>query len=356
MARAALQRGATLERQAEPDLTGQRRLVLAELAVVQALDDDIRGLPARHVALGVEQILSIATDDRNLIEFGFARSANAVRGSEAEEVRMVARIGGQHRPVGIDKGLDWERVDDSWVSFQTSSNAPVTPNSQMNEGQRRRAAAMGQFLQGSPQMALGHWSAQKREPVDPTEVAVIAQALAENADEAALPFIDRLRPIKPAEAAAILARLRLRQDKQQEAAAALETAFVAYRSDPWSWPFVMSLAIESAKELTAKNSATIGLIREALSKPFALSMFDDNRNATLLALDMVQKLDSGCTEILRPYEPYVPWREELLSWRARCYALAHHPNQERAQAELDEFNRNVPMPFGKGLDFVRAGP
>jgi predicted membrane-bound spermidine synthase len=299
---------------------------------------------------------SISTDDRNLIEFGFARSANAVRGSEAEEVRLVARINGQHRPIGIDKELDWERVDDSWLTFQASSGTPVTPNSQMNDGQRRRAAAFGQFLQGLPQMALGHWSQQKREPVDPTEVAMIAQALAENADEAALPFIDRLRPMKPAEAAAILARLRLRQNKLQEAAAALETAFVAYRNEPWSWPFVISLAMETAKEITAKNGDTIGLVREAIGKPFALNMFDDARRATLLALDMVQKLDSGCVEVLRPYEPYVPWREELLSWRSRCYALAHDRNQERAQMELDEFNRNLAMPFGKGLDFVRASP
>jgi hypothetical protein len=76
----------------------------------------------------------------------------------------------------------------------------------------------------------------------------------------------------------------------------------------------------------------------------------------LLALDMVPKLEAGCVEIIRPYEPYVPWREEFLSWRSRCYALAHHANQERAQLELDEFNRNLPMAFGKGLDFVRASP
>jgi hypothetical protein len=226
----------------------------------------------------------------------------------------------------------------------------------MVEGQRRRAAAIGSFLQGLPQMALGHWGAQKRDPIDPTEIAVIAQSLAENADDAALPFIDRLRPLKPAEAAAILARLRLRQNKHTEAAAALESAFATYRSEPWTWPFIMSLALESAKELTARQGETMGLVHEALSQPFALNMFDESRRATLLALDMVKKLDSGCIEILRPFEPYVPWREELLAWRARCYALARHPEHARAQRELDEFNRNVSMPFGKGLDFVRAGP
>ena len=148
----------------------------------------------------------------------------------------------------------------------------------------------------------------------------------------------------------------MRQDKHQEAAAALETAFVAYRSEPWNWPFIMGLAIDSAKELTAKNAAAMPLMHEALSKPFVLNMFDDQRRATVLALDMVKQLDSGCVEILRSFEPYVPWREELLSWRTRCYSTAHHPDKDRAQMELDEFNRNVPMPFNKGLDFVRAGP
>jgi spermidine synthase len=298
----------------------------------------------------------ISTDDRNLAEFGFARSSNAVRGSEADELRHLARSNGYHRPVGLEKGLDWERVEDSWLTFQASSNASVTPHSQMNDGQRRRAASLSQFMAGVPQAALGHWAAQKREPYDPTEIALIAQALAENADENALLYIDRLRPLKSAEAAAILARLRLRQNRLSEAAAALESAFVAYRSEPWSWALIMNQAIESAKELTTKNADSIPLVREALGKPFALGMFDDTRRATLLALDMVPKLEAGCTEILRPFEPYVPWREEFLSWRARCYALARHPNKERAQLELDQFTKNLPMPFNKGLDFVRASP
>jgi len=298
----------------------------------------------------------VSTDDRNFAEFGFARSANALRGGEADELRYLARTNQYNRPPGLEKGLDWERVEDGWLTFQASSNAGVTPNSQMNEGQRRRAAALSQFMAGMPQVALGHWSAQKREPTDPTEIAMIAQSLAENADENALTFIDRLRPLKSAEAAAILARLRLRQDRLPDAAAALEAAFVAYRSEPWSWSLIMNQAIESAKELTTRNADAIPLVREALGKPFALAMFDDARRATLLALDMVPKQEAGCAEVLKSYEPYVPWREELLSWRTRCYALTRHPNQERAKLELEQFQRNLPMPFGKGLDFVRASP
>jgi spermidine synthase len=299
---------------------------------------------------------SISTDDRNFIEFGFARTANAVRGSEADEVRSVARSRGQHLPAGVEKQLDWERVEDGWLTFQTSSGVSPTPNPRMNEARRHRAAALAQFQEGAVGAALQQWKAQKREPVDPTEIAMIGQSLAEHADEATLIFVDRLRPWKPAEAAAILGRLRLRQDRLQEAAAALETAFVAYRSEPWSWPFIMNLAIESAKELTTKSPAAIPLMKEALAQSFSVSMFDDARRNTLLALAMVPKIDSGCTDTLRPFEPYVPWREELLSWRSRCYTLAKDPRQERATAEHEEFTHNLPMPFGKGLDFVRASP
>jgi hypothetical protein len=299
---------------------------------------------------------TISTDDRNFIEFGFARTTTANRGSEADEVRTVARSRGQHLPPGIEKQLDWERVEDGWLTFQTSSAVTVGPNPRMNEGQRHRAAALGQFQEGAVGGALQQWKAQKREAIDPTEIAMLGQSLAEHADEAALIFIDRLRSWKPAEAAAILGRLRLRQDRLQEAAAALEAAFVAYRSEPWSWPFVMNLAIESAKELTTKSAPAIPLMKEALAQRFSVSMFDDARRAVLLALAMIPKIDSSCTETLQPYEPYVPWREELLSWRSRCYTLAKDPMQERAAVELEEFKRNLPMPFGKGLDFVRASP
>ncbi|MET0592547.1 MAG: fused MFS/spermidine synthase [Polyangiaceae bacterium] len=296
----------------------------------------------------------VATDDRNVIEFGFARSANASRGSIAEELRLLARVQNNHRPAGIDKGIDWERVDDSWLSFQASSNAAISQHSQMNEGQRRRAAALAQFTQGNPQAALGHWFAQKREPVDPTEIAVLAQSIAEMGDEKALPFIDKLRPMKPVEAAAILGRLRLKQERLQEASAALETAFVTYRTEPWTWPFIVSLAMESAKEISTRESKAVPLIREALGKPFVVNMFDDARRTVLLALDMVPTLSPSCAETLKPYEPYVPWREELLTWRSRCYGLVHGPNQERSNRELNEFKSNVPMPIGKGLDFVKV--
>jgi predicted membrane-bound spermidine synthase len=296
----------------------------------------------------------LATDDRNLIEFGFARNANASRGSIADELRLLARIQNNHRPAGIERGIDWERVDDGWLTFQASSGAQVTPNSQMNEGQRRRAAALGNFLQGSPQGTVAQWAAQKRDPIDPTEIAMLAQSVAEAGDEAALPLIDRLRPLKGAEAAAILARLRLRQNRLPEATAALETAFTAYRSEPWSWPFVMSLAIESVKELTARDQSVIPRVREMLGRPFVVNMFDDSRRSVLLALDMVPKVEPTCTDVLKEYEPHVPWRQEFLGWRTRCYSLAKGPHQERATRELEEFNRNTPVPFGKGLDFVRV--
>ena len=56
---------------------------------------------------------------------------------------------------------------------------------------------------------------------------------AEAGSDAALPLIEQLRAWQPAEADTILATLRFRQSRFDEAAAALESAIVRFRVDPW---------------------------------------------------------------------------------------------------------------------------
>jgi hypothetical protein len=106
----------------------------------------------------------------------------------------------------------------------------------------------------------------------------------------------------------------------------------------------------------SKNPAFYPLVKDALTQPFAGAMFDDKRRETLLSFELAQKLEKRCADILRPYEPYPPWQEAMLTYRVRCYTLSHDPIRERAIRELDLFNANQPMAFGKGLEFVHSSP
>ncbi len=51
----------------------------------------------------------------------------------------------------------------------------------------------------------------------------------------------------------------------------------------------------------------------------------------------------------RPFEPHVPWRADVLRFRARCYAATRDPRASRARAELEEYVQGEPKaPTGGG--------
>jgi tetratricopeptide (TPR) repeat protein len=242
------------------------------------------------------------------------------------------------------------------TAFRAAELADLTPTEQLTEERRHRHFALLHFLEGRTREAVGEWRAQPREPIGPTELAVIAESYADNADDQAQSYIERLRALQPVEADAILGRLFLRQGRFSDAAEALRAAFEAYRTDPWPWPLIMEHALQSAKELAGRSPDLIGVLRSALEQPFSVVMLDEARSDAILSFVAAREPDRTCADALAPFEPYVPWHQALLNWRARCYKLLHHAEADRAEGELQRFVRDQPSPFGSGLNFVRVGP
>jgi spermidine synthase len=284
------------------------------------------------------------TDDLNVIEFGFARATKAAGEAQtlrAEEMRAVARKREEHRPSELDKELDWDRVADHWIGFRAAEGNPTNP-ANLTERQHPLAATFENFLAGRLHDAARAWRTVGREPIGPIEVAVVAEALADMADEAAVPYIERLREWQPSEAAAILGRLRFRQDRFTEAAYALEAAFRSYRTDAWAWPMIMSHALETVNALIGRDANSFKIIRPALEEPFVGLMLDESRREILLKLAVAREPDATCAKALSSYEPYPLWQQPLLTWRARCYEMLNHADAARATQERDEFDQNEP--------------
>ena len=289
------------------------------------------------------------TDDRSIVEFGFARVARDFQGSSVTDIRDVARARSEHRPRLLEKHLDWERSTDEWIAFRASEQNEIRLNDEMNEAQRTRAYALVSFLSGRIADVMSSWRSQPRDPRTSTELAVIGAANAEIGNDAATTQIDQLRELEPVEADALLGRLRLRQGRYDDAAKALAAAFTRYRSDPWAWPFLMNQALENVKELGQRHPPSIPMLREAFSEPFACFLLDEARTETLLLFARTQPIDDSCAKVLEPFEPYFPWGFELLSWRSQCYERIRHPESERAKRELSEFVGTQPVGIGDGL-------
>ena len=317
-----------------------------------------RGTFARAIAF-VDRA-AINTDDKNLIEFGFARTAGDStgdsHGGRTAEIREVARARGEHRPSELDKDVDWSRVDEQWTAFRTSERADISPTEQMPEDRRHRHFAMLHFLEGRSRESAMEWHSQSRDPIGPTELAVVATSYADTGDDLAKGYIERLRVLQPTEADAILGRLLLRQGRFAEAAEALRAAFEAYRTDPWPWPLIMEHALQSARELAGRSPDSITTLRPALETPFAVVMLDDARSEAIMSFVLAREPDRSCVDALRPFEPYVPWHQALLNWRSRCYKMLHHAEADRAEGELQRFIQDQPSQFGSGLNFIRVGP
>jgi spermidine synthase len=292
---------------------------------------------------------SLNTDDRTVVEFAFARTARDFQGGSVTDVRDIARARGEHQPRLLDKHVDWERSTDEWIAFRASEGAEIRLHPQVTDAQRTRAYALVEFANARFPEVIGQWRSQPREPRGPTELAVLAVSNAELAEDAALVYIDQLRAFEPVEADAILARLRLRQGKLDQATDALVSSLTAYRSDLWPWPIMMNHALETAKELAQRHPPSVPALRRSLSEPFAGSMLDEARNEALLMLARSQELDASCADVLRPFEPYFPWILDLLAWRAQCYDLIHHAEAARAARELKEFTGAQPLVISDGL-------
>jgi hypothetical protein len=320
---------------------------------------DLEGFLAHYVArpsfarlVAEREEGRINTDDLTPIEFGFARTVGAATGVHGQPLRNLARERHEEHPELVNGAVDWRRVDEQHLDFVAA------------EGARPEA-----FPGAPPEIdkhvqALLHWSAQdfkavleegpvQTKPTAPLELLVPAEALADIGNDNALVFIDHLRTLRPSEADAALARLRFRQGKLPEAVAALEASFTRYRTDPWPSFHVMGHALDFALEVAAADRSAALRLLEVLKEPFAALLLDDQRNQTRIRLTQLFDLRTHCVDALAPMEPHIPWNDDLLFWRAVCYASQNDRRADKAADDLIALRAERPPPFKTGLEAER---
>jgi hypothetical protein len=277
------------------------------------------------------------TDDKNIIEFAFARSLGHKAFFGIDEMRGNARARGQDRPA-ISGDVDWGAVDRWRVTGATSGATAPPVHSERPMEELQQGLGQKSFIQGRRDLVLGDWRLRPWEPVGSVEELVLADALADGADERAEPYIARLRLSQPVEADLVLGRLRWRQGRLPEAVEALVRAFVRCRADPWPMPLVVQNAFPIALDLASRNDRFAVALADALASPFSLAFLDDERHVALLGV--ASRVDAArYARVLREMEPNVPWQWGILKLRARAYEETGDPRASLARRELAEFER-----------------
>ncbi len=300
----------------------------------------------------------VNTDDRNPVEFAFARTLSRSGLFDVLRLRRAAAAIGADRPALVGGAVDWERVARQRVAIHVIAGTAPPAEAGAPEAERVRARAHAQYLSGELAAAVETFAGQAAPPQGPVEAALFAEGLAEVGDPRAVPYIQELRHVQPTEAAAATARLALRLGQLELARDALVSAFVRYRTDPWPSQVSMSHALALADELTLARPDMVPVLFEALGEPFAVYALEEPRRLVRLSVASHGGASDRCREAVAPFEPDVPWRADVLRYRADCYKRMRDPRALQARADLASFKTlevAKPPPTPPPADPPRSG-
>jgi spermidine synthase len=237
------------------------------------------------------------TDDRPVIEFGFARSID----TGASLHRQIADDAGAMRamhPRDVRGAVDWQQVE------------------------KERP-----------------WIDDPDEPSNLGSIASMALSAAKSGDPRALEAATFIARHQPIEGAYIVAALRTKQGRHDEATELLRRVFVNYRKTAWPDQNLMEGAFELAVELARTDPRRARVLFDALAKPFAALQHENSRRfARIIIAPLFEQCGPNAIQALQAVEPYPLWQRQILTIRANCYALAGLDSAPEAWDDLERFN------------------
>ena len=169
---------------------------------------------------------------------------------------------------------------------------------------------------------------------------------AETGSDNALPVIEQLRRHHPGEADAILATLRFRQGRFEDAAAALEAAFADFRASPWALNRFKERGVALASAVAVRRPDLAARMFDGLKSPFAIRALEDERLATEANLTRLLDFKRQCHGAVAALEPHVPWSRSFLTLRLDCYRAVGDPRLGTAIRDLEDFEAREPVALG----------
>ncbi len=292
----------------------------------------------------------INSDDKMLVEFGFARNTGITAPPSITGFRQSFKSKDNIKPVWAEefKEVDWSRVNKSYSVMFPEFIGELLRYGDNSQQLQNWQTVYSSFLMQDYRTILSIWQSGEWRPEYPLELAIIGEAFADASDQRAMKWAEELSEFWPVEAKIILGRYFWKRGEVEQAYTVMEAAFLEYRQNPWPHSTVMKHALDLVVEM-AFNHADVGArFYELLSVPFSVYNQEDRRLFTLLTLSSTMDCEHGA-EVLELIEPNVPFKKKVLEYRQRCYEETGSPHLKQARLDLEEFNETIPLPFTANL-------
>jgi spermidine synthase len=282
--------------------------------------------------------VQLNTDDKNVLEYGLARSLGRANLFSMSELRESAARLKDDRPA-TRAAVDWQRVTVGQLALCVATGEAISAAVELTDEQRLRLTAHYRFRHGQWNDAVNAFGVQPFPPADLAEVRMLARAYAELGIPLAGPWIEQLTASLPTDAELISALLAARTGQPGVAVERLLASFDRLHHDPWPEDLA-SIGLALARELSIGDARRSRRLRAALEEPFAARLLESQRLATKLAVADELSGEAQAKDI-GDFEPHVPWTRGFLRQRAAVYASTGNPLSGAAARDLQAFERDA---------------
>lgn len=183
----------------------------------------------------------------------------------------------------------------------------------------------------------------------PIDLLLVAECRATAAEDDASDWIERLSRTRPSDARFSRAAWNAARGDWPATAAALVAGFQGLEEDPWVYPATLRRALTRSLAVAREDPASGRLLWDVLQEPLPLYLEEELRKRTLFDLAGVLDFPGLCEAALRPFEPWLPWEEDLLAARVECYRRNRSPLLARALSDLGRFHASTPPELERGV-------
>src|SRR6185503_18512328 len=131
--------------------------------------------------------VEINTDDRNVVEFGLARSMGRLGSALVVDLRTFsAKQGFLTPPIDDPAAVSRAAADTAWLNFNGWDQGAAQSVADAGDDERLRREALRRYYEaGDPAGARDSWRRQTGQPRDPDELAMVADVEAAAGSESA---------------------------------------------------------------------------------------------------------------------------------------------------------------------------
>ncbi len=299
--------------------------------------------PALARALSLRERHWLNTDDRPILEFGFARALGRSGLFKIDQLQDLARTLRVDRPRLAAGRLDWGLVEElraARLAFFEVIHPRPDPGTA--PGFAARQLARRAYANGELTHACEAWRRQEMEPVSHFDRLLLAECLAAAGDPRAPEAAAALAAHQPMEADMALAAWHQASERPAAAGRRLLAAFQRLERDPWIYRPAGQRALQLAIPVARLERRLGQALYDQLGRPFAANLFDFTRKQVRMEVARAIHRPDLCTEAVAVFEPHVPWERGFLAYRADCYRDRGHPLADRAASDLEDFLAHAP--------------